>query len=195
LNPPAAEPLAASPAVAAGNVETSQRVVDVLLGALGLAGASQGTMNNLLFGNERFGYYETICGGSGATADGPGADAVQVHMTNTRSTDPEVLERRLPVRLWEFSIRRNSGGAGHHRGGNGAIRRIEFLAPLELSLITQRRGPHPPYGMNGGGPGNVGENVLKDREGTRVLSAICEAAVQSGDVLTIKTPGGGGYGD
>jgi 5-oxoprolinase (ATP-hydrolysing) len=152
-------------------------------------------MNNLLFGNERFGYYETICGGSGATADGPGADAVQVHMTNTRSTDPEVLERRLPVRLWEFSIRRNSGGAGHHRGGNGAIRRIEFLAPLELSLITQRRGPHPPYGMNGGGPGNVGENVLQDREVTRVLSAICEAAVQSGDVLTIKTPGGGGYGD
>jgi 5-oxoprolinase (ATP-hydrolysing) len=195
LNPPAAEPLAASPAVAAGNVETSQRVVDVLLGALGLAGASQGTMNNLLFGNERFGYYETICGGSGATADGPGADAVQVHMTNTRSTDPEVLERRLPVRLWEFSIRRNSGGAGHHRGGNGAIRRIEFLAPLELSLITQRRGPHPPYGMNGGGPGNVGENVLQDRKVTRVLSAICEAAVQSGDVLTIKTPGGGGYGD
>ena len=194
LNPPAVEPLADSPAVAAGNVETSQRVVDVLLGALGLAGASQGTMNNLLFGTEEFGYYETICGGSGATANGDGASAVQVHMTNTRSTDPEVLERRLPVRLLEFSIRRDSGGAGQHTGGNGAVRRIEFLTPLELSLITGRRGPHPPYGMHGGLPGAVGENLLVRADGTKEgLPAICEATVQAGDVLTIKTPGGGGY--
>ncbi len=195
LNPPRVEPLADSPAVAAGNVETSQRVVDVLLGALGLAGASQGTMNNVLFGNEQFGYYETICGGGGATADGPGADAVQVHMTNTRSTDPEVLERRHPARLLEFSIRRDSGGAGQHTGGHGAVRRIEFLEPLELSLITQRRGKHPPYGMQGGSPGAAGQNLLVRADGTReVLPAICEVSVQPGDVLTIKTPGGGGFG-
>ena len=117
LNPPAGPTPQESPAVAAGNVETSQRVVDVLLGALGLAAASQGTMNNVLFGDATFGFYETVCGGGGATADGPGADAVQVHMTNTRATDPEVLERRLPVRLWESSVRRGSGGAGRHRGG------------------------------------------------------------------------------
>ena len=195
LNPSAVEPLALSPAVAAGNVETSQRVVDVLLGALGVAGASQGTMNNVLFGNEQFGYYETICGGSGATADGPGADAVQVHMTNTRSTDPEVLERRHPVRLLEFSIRPDSGGAGHHRGGHGAVRRIEFLEPLELSLITQRRGPHPPYGMNGGLSSQLGKNHLRRHDGSETdLAGICELTVEPGDVLTIETPGGGGYG-
>jgi 5-oxoprolinase (ATP-hydrolysing) len=196
LNPSPAEPLGDSPAVAAGNVETSQRVVDVLLGALGVAGASQGTMNNVLFGNEQFGYYETICGGSGATAEGPGADAVQIHMTNTRSTDPEILERRHPARLWEFSIRRDSGGSGQHPGGHGAVRRIEFLEPLELSLITQRRGEHPPYGMQGGLPGAVGKNLLVRADGTKeVLPAICEVSVQSGDVLTIKTPGGGGFGE
>ena len=160
LNPrPGATP-ETTPAVAGGNVETSQRVVDVLLGALGLAGASQGTMNNLLFGDATFGYYETICGGSGATADGPGAGAVQVHMTNTRLTDPEVLERRYPVRVREFSIRRGSGGAGRHRGGDGAVRELEFLRPLTVSLLTQRRGPHPPYGVAGGEPGALGRNRL-----------------------------------
>ncbi len=118
------------PAVAGGNVETSQRIVNVLLGALGLAGASQGTMNNLLFGDTTFGYYETICGGSGATADGLGADAVQVHMTNTRLTDPEILERRFPVRVRRFAVRRGSGGAGRHRGGDGTIRGWNFCGRL-----------------------------------------------------------------
>ncbi|MDZ4659840.1 MAG: hydantoinase B/oxoprolinase family protein [Bythopirellula sp.] len=195
LNPPQGAIPAESPAVAAGNVEVSQRVVDVLLGALGLAAASQGTMNNLLFGNDEFGYYETICGGSGATAAGPGASAVQVHMTNTRSTDPEILERRLPVRLWEFSIRRGSGGQGKHNGGDGITRRLEFLAPLELSLITERRGPHPPYGMNGGEPGQLGRNYLQHANGSEVeLPGICELTVEPGDVLTVETPGGGGFG-
>jgi 5-oxoprolinase (ATP-hydrolysing) len=195
LNPPAATRLDDSPAVAAGNVETSQRVVDVLLGALGLAAASQGTMNNVLFGAAGFGFYETVCGGSGATADADGASAVQVHMTNTRTTDPEVLERRLPVRLWEFSVRRGSGGAGVQRGGDGAVRRIEFLAPLELSLVTQRRGPHPPFGLNGGEPGALGENLLQRPGGaTERLPGVAERTVDAGDVLQIRTPGGGGFG-
>jgi 5-oxoprolinase (ATP-hydrolysing) len=195
LNPPMVTPLGDSPAVAAGNVETSQRVVDVLLGALGLAAASQGTMNNVLFGAAGFGFYETVCGGSGATADAPGASAVQVHMTNTRTTDPEVLERRLPVRLWEFSVRRGSGGAGAHRGGDGAVRRIEVLAPLELSLVTQRRGPHRPFGLSGGLSGALGENLLHRKNGaTEQLPGIAECTVIPGDVLELRTPGGGGYG-
>jgi 5-oxoprolinase (ATP-hydrolysing) len=184
-----------APAVAGGNVETSQRVVDVLLGALGLAGASQGTMNNLLFGDTTFGYYETICGGSGATADGPGASAVQVHMTNTRMTDPEILERRFPVRIRKFAIRCGSGGAGRNRGGDGAIRELEFLRPLTVSLITERRGPHPPYGAVGGEPGALGRNRLVRRDGTTVdLPGIVQLSVEAGDVLVIETPGGGGYG-
>ena len=196
LNPPVGKTLETTPAVAAGNVETSQRVVDVLLGALGLAGASQGTMNNVLFGNETFGYYETIAGGSGATAEGAGADAVQVHMTNTRSTDPEVLERRLPVRLWRCSIRHGSGGAGRHWGGNGVVRHLEFLAPLDLSLITGRRGPHRPYGAQGGMPGELGENALIRADGSfEKLPAICELEVRPGDALILRTPGGGGYGE
>ena len=195
LNPTVGLTLEQTPAVAAGNVETSQRIVDVLLGALGLAGASQGTMNNLLFGNQEFGYYETICGGSGATADGPGADAVQVHMTNTRATDPEILERRHPVRLWEFSIRQGSGGAGRLRGGNGVVRRLEFLESLAVSLITQRRGPHPPFGIAGGQAGMLGENLIVRADGSSsLLAGVCEIDVQPGDMLTIKTPGGGGYG-
>ena len=127
LNPPEHPDPAQSAAMVGGNVETSQRVVDVLLGALGVAAASQGTMNNLTFGDETFGYYETICGGSGATPTAHGADAVHTHMTNTRLTDPEVIERRYPVRLHEFSIRHGSGGAGRNRGGDGVIRRLEFL--------------------------------------------------------------------
>lgn len=196
LNPVAGDSPETTPAVAAGNVETSQRVVDVLLGALGIAAASQGTMNNLLFGSDTFGYYETIAGGSGATAEGPGADAVQIHMTNTRCTDPEILERRLPVRLHEFSVRRGSGGRGRHDGGDGVVRRLEFLEPLQLSLITQRRGPHPPYGAKGGEPGAVGVNELLRADGNlSKLPGICEVEVLRGDTLILKTPGGGGFGE
>ncbi|HEX2473708.1 MAG TPA: hydantoinase B/oxoprolinase family protein, partial [Lacipirellulaceae bacterium] len=196
LNPaPGATP-ENSPAVAGGNVETSQRVVDVLLGALGIAAASQGTMNNVVFGDATFGYYETVCGGSGATAEGPGADAVQVHMTNTRLTDPEILERRYPVRVREFSIRRGSGGAGRHCGGNGVVRRLVFLRPLTLSLIAQRRGPHAPYGMAGGQAGVVGRNQIVRTNGQIIdLAGIVQIGVSAGDELTIETPGGGGYGE
>ncbi len=195
LNPPQQPRPEDSPAVVGGNVETSQRVVDVLLGALGLAAASQGTMNNLLFGDATFGYYETICGGCGATAVSDGADAVHTHMTNTRLTDPEVLERRYPVRLQSFSIRRNSGGNGKHRGGNGVIRTLEFLAPLEVSILSQRRGPYPPYGLHGGESGVLGRNALQRADGTtEELPGRAQFHVEPGDVLTIETPGGGGWG-
>ncbi|HEY3391438.1 MAG TPA: hydantoinase B/oxoprolinase family protein, partial [Lacipirellulaceae bacterium] len=196
LNPSPGPTPELSPAVAGGNMETSQRVVDVLLGALGVAAASQGTMNNVVFGDATFGYYETICGGSGATAAGPGADAVQVHMTNTRLTDPEILERRYPARLREFSIRRGSGGAGGNRGGDGVVRRLEFLRPVTLSLLTQRRGPHPPYGMAGGQPGALGRNRIVRADGETVpLAGIAQVSVSAGDTLIIETPGGGGYGE
>jgi 5-oxoprolinase (ATP-hydrolysing) len=195
LNPAPGPTPESSPAVAGGNVETSQRVVDVLLGALSVAAASQGTMNNVVFGDATFGYYETICGGSGATADGPGASAVQVHMTNTRLTDPEILERRYPVRVCEFSIRRGSGGAGRNIGGDGAVRRLEFLQPLTLSLLTQRRGPHAPYGMAGGHPGALGNNRLIRADDSMVdLPGIVQISVSPGDRLLIETPGGGGFG-
>src|SRR4029077_13494299 len=258
LNPPEHSDPARCAAIVGGNVETSQRVVDVLLGALGVAAASQGTMNNLTFGDDTFGYYETICGGSGATRDADGADAVHTHMTNTRLTDPEVIERRYPVRVHEFSIRRGSGGrarlgnrdktiekeivfegieqailaaarkyfgegvpltiqidrdtgsptlfregraidtemlgeilgnisaqtAKHvmiqkirkadlqgggeprqlhlgHRGGDGVIRRLEFLRPLRVSILSERRGQFPPFGINGGAAGALGQNTLQ----------------------------------
>jgi 5-oxoprolinase (ATP-hydrolysing) len=195
LNPTPHDDPARCAAVAGGNVETSQRVVDVLLGALGVAAASQGTMNNLIFGDPTFGYYETICGGAGATAQAPGADAVHTHMTNTRLTDPEVLERRFPVRLLEFSIRRGSGGSGRHRGGDGVVRRIEFLKPLTVSIVSQRRGLYPPYGFHGGAPGALGKNSLT--RSTLVIEQLASSAqliVQPGDVLTVETPGGGGWG-
>jgi 5-oxoprolinase (ATP-hydrolysing) len=195
LNPPAGDDPSLCAAVAGGNVETSQRVVDVLLGALGVASASQGTMNNLLFGDGSFGYYETICGGAGATPLAPGADAVHTHMTNTRITDPEVLERRYPARVVRFAIRRGSGGAGQNRGGDGALREIEFLAPLSLSILSQRRGAWPPYGLAGGEPGKKGVNVLKRVDGSvEVLPAITQVAVGPGDRILIETPGGGAYG-
>jgi 5-oxoprolinase (ATP-hydrolysing) len=195
LNPPAAERAEDCPAVVGGNVETSQRVVDVLLGALGLAAASQGTMNNTLFGDGTFGYYETICGGNGATPAGPGADAVHTHMTNTRLTDPEVLELRYPVRVREFAIRRGSGGHGLHRGGDGIVRRLEFLKPLEVSLLHQRRGPYSPYGLEGGRPGALGRNTLTHADGRKEPLAGCvQFSAEAGDVLTIETPGGGGWG-
>ncbi|MFO0898369.1 MAG: hydantoinase B/oxoprolinase family protein [Pirellulales bacterium] len=195
LSPTPGASAAESPAIVGGNVETSQRVVDVLLGALGLAAASQGTMNNLLFGDTTFGYYETICGGSGATAAGPGADAVHTHMTNTRLTDPEVLERRYPIRLRRFEIRRGSGGAGAHRGGDGIVRELEFLRPLTVSILSQRRGPYAPYGLKGGSDGSLGRNTLVKADGSReVLPALAQLQVEPGDVLILETPGGGGWG-
>ncbi|GIW93251.1 MAG: 5-oxoprolinase [Pirellulaceae bacterium] len=195
LNPPAQGDPASLPAVAGGNVETSQRVVDVLLGALKLAAASQGTMNNLSFGDATFGYYETICGGEGATPAGPGASAVHTHMTNTRLTDVEVLERRYPVRLREFSIRRGSGGTGRNAGGDGVIRCLEFLRPLCVSILSQRRSVYAPFGLEGGRPGAPGENLLIRADGRcEKLPGIVQFQVAPGDILRIATPGGGGWG-
>ncbi len=195
LNPPFAHDPTKCPAVVGGNVETSQRIVDTIFGALQLVAASSGTMNNLLMGDDTFGYYETICGGSGAGANFDGTDAVHTHMTNTRLTDPEVLESRYPVRLLQFSIRENSGGSGKHRGGNGVIRTLEFLKPLDVSLLTQRR-LVAPYGLCGGENGKPGMNVLRRKNSTQVesLQPITHIHVESGDQLTLETPGGGGYG-
>ncbi|TWT92548.1 hydantoinase B/oxoprolinase family protein [Neorhodopirellula pilleata] len=181
------------PAVVAGNVETSNRVVDVLLGTLGVAAASQGTMNNLLIGDQSFGYYETIGGGAGATASHGGADAVHTHMTNTRITDPEVLESRLPIRLRRFGVRQNSGGAGTHRGGDGMIRELEFLRSLTVSMITSRRRTSP-YGIAGGDNGQPGKQFLIQDGIETELDSSFSIQVQSGDRLRIETPGGGGFG-
>lgn len=196
LNPKPAHVLADSPAVAAGNVETSQRVVDCLLGAFEAAAASQGTMNNLLFGNQKFGFYETICGGAGATQVRDGASGVHTHMTNTRLTDPEILEAKYPARLLHFGLRQKSGGIGRHRGGDGVIRRIQFLEPVSLSLLTSRRGTHLPYGLRGGGPGAAGKNVRIDLLGKRhELPASCYLELQAGESIELQTPGGGGFGE
>jgi len=194
LNPTPGDTPENSPAIVGGNVETSQRVVDVLLGALGITAASQGTMNNWLMGDESFGYYETVGGGSGATATANGADAVHVHMTNTRLTDPEILETRYPVILREFSIRNGSGGPGQHCGGDGMVRAIEFLKSLDVSLLTNRRSSSP-YGLEGGGAGVAGKNTLIRKSGQeRDLESRAQLRVEPGDVLRIETPGGGGYG-
>jgi 5-oxoprolinase (ATP-hydrolysing) len=187
-------------AVAAGNVETSQRVVDVLLAATGRCAASQGTMNNVTFGDGTFGYYETIAGGAGAGgpwqgADGfDGASGVHTHMTNTRITDPEVLESRYPVRLVRFGFRAGSGGKGRWRGGDGLVRHLRFLAPLRVSLLCERR-EVAPFGLAGGAPGKAGCNVLL-RSGTEPeeLPGRCTVDVAAGDDLVIETPGGGGFG-
>jgi 5-oxoprolinase (ATP-hydrolysing) len=181
-------------AVAAGNVETSQCIVDALYGALGVLAASQGTMNNLTFGDERVQYYETIAGGAGAGPDFAGCDAVQTHMTNSRLTDPEILEARFPVLLREFSIRRGSGGAGHYCGGNGTVRRLEFRAPLAGALLANHR-RIAPFGVEGGQPGAPGGGRLQRATGEEeVIGATASFKVDNGDVLTILTPGGGGFG-
>jgi 5-oxoprolinase (ATP-hydrolysing) len=201
LDPPGHADPWRCPAVGGGNVETSQRLVDVILGALGLAAASQGTMNNLLFGRGKsangpaFGYYETIGGGGGAGPGFAGASAVHVHMTNTRLTDPEVLESRYPVRLREWSIRRGSGGQGEFPGGDGMVREIEFLAALDVSLLTSRRTTFP-YGAHGGQPGKAGRNRLRRAGETDFndLPPAVQIKVGPGDVLRIETPGGGGWG-
>ena len=183
-----------APAVVGGNVETSQRLVDALLHALGLVAGGQGTMNNTLFGNAGFGYYETVCGGAGASPGHPGASAVHTHMTNTRITDPEILEHRYPVRLHRFAIRRGSGGAGRFRGGDGAVREIEFLAPVSLSLLTQHR-VEAPYGLAGGEPGERGRQTLLRASGEReILPSSAAREVGPGDRLLLETPGGGGFG-
>ncbi len=180
-------------AVVGGNVETSQRIVDALLGALGLAAASQGTMNNVAFGDASFGYYETLGGGAGAGEGYGGASGVHTHMTNTRITDAEVLETRHPVRLLEFSLRRGSGGAGRFRGGDGLVRRYEFLAPLTVSLLTERRLVRP-FGLRGGEPGAAGRNLLERGGEVRELPGRVTLRVLPGDRLRIETPGGGGFG-
>jgi len=190
LDPPAGA------AVVGGNVETSQRVVDVLLAALGVSAAAQGTMNNLCFGNSDFAYYETICGGTGAGETVSGADAIHSHMTNTRITDAEVLERRYPVILREFSVRAGSGGAGLQRGGDGARRVLEFRDSVHVSLLAQRRATAP-FGLAGGGEGSPGRTFLvaAGSDHRQELEGSFSRDVRCGDLLVFETPGGGGYGD
>jgi 5-oxoprolinase (ATP-hydrolysing) len=181
-------------AVVAGNVETSQCVTDALYGALGVQAAAQGTMNNFTFGNERHQYYETICGGSGAGPGFDGTDAVHTHMTNSRLTDPEVLEWRFPVLVETFAIRRGSGGAGQYRGGDGVVRRIKFREAMTAAILANRR-KLAPFGLAGGAPGAPGRNWVERTDGARVeLAATGQAELQQGDVFVIETPGGGGYG-
>ncbi|WP_149828046.1 hydantoinase B/oxoprolinase family protein [Streptomyces tailanensis] len=181
-------------AVVAGNVETSQAITGALYAALRVQAEGSGTMNNVTFGNERHQYYETVASGSGAGDGFPGAPVVQTHMTNSRLTDPEVLEWRLPVLLDEFAVRQGSGGAGRWRGGDGAVRRIRFHEPMTVSTLSQHR-RIPPYGMAGGAPGALGANRVERADGSVVeLGGSDSAEVGPGDVLVIETPGGGGYG-
>jgi 5-oxoprolinase (ATP-hydrolysing) len=181
-------------AVVAGNVETSQCVTDALYGALGVLAASQGTMNNFTFGNERHQYYETVAGGSGAGPGFDGADVVQTHMTNSRLTDPEVLEWRFPVLLESFEIRRGSGGRGRWRGGDGAVRKVRFLEPMTAAILSGHRTVRP-HGMAGGEPGAPGHNrILRSGGTTTELGPFDETPMAPGDVFVIETPGGGGYG-
>jgi 5-oxoprolinase (ATP-hydrolysing) len=182
-------------AVVAGNVETSQCITDALYGALGVMAAAQGTMNNFTFGDERYQYYETVCGGSGAGADFDGTDAVHTHMTNSRLTDPEVLEWRYPVLVESFAIRAGSGGAGRHPGGNGAVRRIRFLAPMTAAILSNHRRVAP-FGLEGGAPGACGANRVERADGTtEELGPTAEIEMRAGEVFVIETPGGGGYGE
>ena len=182
-------------AVVAGNVETSQCITDTLYGALGVLGAAQGTMNNFTFGDDRYQYYETICGGSGAGPDFDGTDAVHTHMTNSRLTDPEVLEWRFPVLVESFAIRHGSGGAGRHRGGDGAVRRIRFREPMTAAILSNHR-VVAPFGVAGGGDGAPGRNRVERTDGAvEELTATDKAEMAAGDVFVIETPGGGGYGE
>ena len=181
-------------AVVAGNVETSQHIVDALYAALGVMANAQGTMNNFTFGDEARQYYETLCGGAGATASSPGASAVHTHMTNSRLTDPEILERRFPVRLEAFAVRRGSGGAGAMAGGDGARRRIRFLERMEAALLSTRR-IFAPQGIEGGESAQPGRSRLIEAGGAvRELAGCFSIEVQPGDAIEIETPGGGGFG-
>lgn len=181
-------------AVISGNTEVSQAIADTLYGALGVIAGSQGTMNNFVYGNDRYQNYETICGGTGAGDGFNGTSAVHSHMTNTRMTDPEVLETRFPVRLDEFSIRRGSGGAGRFTGGDGIVRRLRFLEPMTVTVLSSHR-VVPPHGAAGGAPGKTGENFIERHDGTIArLQGNDEAELAAGDVFVLKSPGGGGYG-
>nr|MDQ2696767.1 hydantoinase B/oxoprolinase family protein [Pseudomonadota bacterium] len=181
-------------AVVAGNVETSQCITDALYGALGVLACAQGTMNNFTFGNDRYQYYETLCGGSGAGPGFPGTSAVHTHMTNSRLTDPEVLEWRFPVRVEEFRIRRGSGGGGEYPGGDGAVRRIRFLESMTAAILSNHRRVAP-FGLGGGRPGRLGRNAVERADGRiEELPATASTPMQPGDVFVIETPGGGGYG-
>ena len=181
-------------AVVGGNVLTSQRITDVILKAFRACAASQGCMNNFTFGNENFGYYETMGGGAGAGPHWHGQSGVHTHMTNTRITDPEILERRYPVMLREFSVRKNSGGSGKFIGGDGLVREVEFLEPLNAAILSERR-VHQPYGLNSGEPGKSGLNLFFRNDGTILfLGGKNEIHAETGDRIRIETPGGGGYG-
>ena len=181
-------------AVAAGNVETSSRVADLVLGALGEAAGGpaqgQGTMNNVTLANDGFTYYETIGGGQGACADAAGPDAIHVAMSNTLNTPVEALETELPIRVRELSVRRGSGGAGRHRGGDGVVRDLEALEPMRFTMLTERR-RHPPRGRAGGGDGATGRNLLNGSE----VPPKAAGELRAGDRLRVETPGGGGYGE
>ena len=181
-------------AVVAGNVETSQVVTDALYGALGMLAASQGTMNNFTFGNDRYQYYETIAGGAGASAASDGASAVQTHMTNSRLTDPEIFEDRFPVLLERFSVRAGSGGTGAHRGGDGVVRHVRFREAMTAGILSNRRRV-PPFGLAGGGDGAVGVNAVRRADGrVETLGSTALVEMAAGDVFLIETPGGGGFG-
>jgi len=181
-------------AVVAGNVETSQEVTNCLFGALGAMAAAQGTMNNLNFGNARYQYYETICSGSPAGPGFPGTDAVHTHMTNTRLTDPEILEFRYPVLLEDFHIRKNSGGRGRWNAGDGVRRTIRFLEKMECTILSGHRRV-PPFGLAGGGDGQVGENLVRRKDGSLQKLAACDdTIIDAGEAIIIQTPTAGGYG-
>jgi 5-oxoprolinase (ATP-hydrolysing) len=181
-------------AVVAGNVETSMCITDALYGALGVLASSQGTMNNFTFGNARYQYYETVAGGSGAGPDFDGTDVVQTHMTNSRLTDPEVLEWRFPVRLESFEIRHGSGGAGRRRGGNGAVRRVRFLEPMTAAILSGHRLVRP-HGLHGGEPGAAGRNyVVRASGAVSELGPFDQTEMGAGDQFVVESPGGGGYG-
>jgi N-methylhydantoinase B/oxoprolinase/acetone carboxylase alpha subunit len=181
-------------AVVAGNVETSQCVTDTLYGALGALAASQGTMNNFTFGNDEVQYYETVCGGAGAGPGFDGADAVHTHMTNSRLTDPEVFEQNFPVIVESFSIRKNSGGNGQWRGGDGTIRRIRFTESVDAAILSNHR-RIAPFGINGGNAAETGINRIVRRNGAEEqLSGTVTVKLDAGDIFVIETPGGGGYG-
>jgi 5-oxoprolinase (ATP-hydrolysing) len=181
--------------VVSGNVETSTCITNALYGALGVMAAAQGTMNNFTFGNAKYQYYETISGGSGAGPGFDGTSVVQTNMTNSRLTDPEILEFRFPVRLESYEIREGSGGAGQWHGGNGGVRKVRFLEPMTAAILSNNR-IHPPFGMAGGEPGALGRNTVLRADGSvEQLGHIGKTDMRAGDVFVIETPGGGGYGD